>query len=45
MTQNTTSAQRPRLAAVITAHKRLLHGLICLRFWDLATLPNKSFVS
>ena len=26
MTQNTTPAQRPRLAAVITAYKRLLHG-------------------
>ena len=26
MTQNTTPAQRSRLAAVITAYKRLLHG-------------------
>src|SRR5271156_6858374 len=26
MTQNTTSAHRPRLAAVVTAYKRLLHG-------------------
>ena len=26
MPQNTTSANRPRLAAVVTAYKRLLHG-------------------
>ena len=26
MPQNTTSSNRPRLAAVITAYKRLLHG-------------------
>jgi hypothetical protein len=35
MTQNTTSAHRPRLAAVVTAYKRLLHGQhVADRFLD-----------
>ena len=30
---------------VSNPHGAVVDTFICLRFWDLATLPNKSFVS
>ena len=37
--------QVPEVAAIVRQPLLEVVTFICLRFWDLATLPNKSFVS
>jgi hypothetical protein len=41
----TVTAEPSSVTGAEIPHGAVVDTFVCLRFWDLATLPNKSFVS